>query len=70
MININEAIQQIKTAGASKVRVVPMPGANVLSGDYQIEILGSGGWAAIVTGIKKSMAEDIVSQATNRVILG
>ena len=35
-----------------------------------IEVQDGGNWSSIVVGIKKSMAEDIVSQATNRVILG
>jgi hypothetical protein len=69
-ININEAIQKIKAVGPKNVRVVPMPGQNVNSGDYQIEVLNGGSWSSIVLGIKKSMAEDIINQATNRVILG
>jgi hypothetical protein len=69
-ININEAIQKIKEVGPKNVRVVPMPGQNVNSGDYQIEVMSGGSWSSIVLGIKKSMAEDIINQATNRVILG
>lgn len=69
-INLNEAIQKIKTVGPSNVRVIPMPGQNIMTGNYQIEVQDGGNWSSIVVGIKKSMAEDIVSQATNRVILG
>ena len=69
-INQNEAIQKIKTVGPANVRVIPMPGQNIMTGNYQIEVQDGGNWSSIVVGIKKSMAEDIVSQATNRVILG
>lgn len=69
-VNVNEAIEKIKKAGAANVRTVPMPGQNVNAGDYQIEINESGTWIPVATGISKKIAEDIVSQATNRVILG
>lgn len=69
-ININEAIQKIKQAGAQAVRTVPMPGQSVDGGDYQIEIQVGNSWQPVVTGVKKPMAEDIVRQATNRVLLG
>lgn len=68
-MNINEATQAIKRVGAANVRVTPMPGQSVMDGDYQIEI-NNGSWAAIVTGVKKPIAEQIVSQALNRVICG
>jgi hypothetical protein len=69
MLNISEAITQIKAVGANSVRVVPMPSQNV-DGDHQIEINQDGKWTAIVVGVKRAMAEDIVRQATNRVLLG
>jgi hypothetical protein len=69
-VNVNEAIEKIKKAGVANVRTVPMPGQNVNAGDYQIEINESGAWIPVATGISKKIAEDIVSQATNRVILG
>lgn len=69
-ININEAIQKIKKVGAQAVRTVPMPGQSIDGGDYQIEINNNGQWDPIVVGVKKPMAEDIVRQATNRMLLG
>jgi len=69
-INVNEAIQRIKQAGSNGVRAVPMPNQHVADGDYQIEVKTNETWTPIVTGIKKKIAEDIISQATNRVILG
>lgn len=69
MLNLNEATQQIKRAGAANVRVLPMPGQNVNTGDYQIEINDSG-WRPVVSGLKKDIAESIVEKALNRVICG
>jgi hypothetical protein len=47
-----------------------MPNQDVNSGDYQIEIRANEIWSPIVTGVSKKIAEDIINQATNRVILG
>jgi len=68
-MNLNEAIQKIKQAGATNARSVPMPNSSVRGGDYQIEICQNGVWAPIVTGVKQPMAESIIAQALNRVIL-
>ena len=70
-INLNEAIMKIKAAGATRVRAVPMANQSVHSGSYQIEVAqGDGSWTAIVEGITKSVADELITQATNRVILG
>lgn len=68
--NINEAVQKIKKVGGTNARVTPMPGQDAINGLQQVEIHESGSWQAVVTGITRKMAEDIISQATNRVILG
>lgn len=68
--NINEAIQKIKKVGGTNARIVPMAGQNVLEGKVQIEVRDGGNWQAVVSGITQKMAEDIIAQATNRVILG
>lgn len=70
MLNVNEAIQKIKSIGASNVRIVPMAGQPINNGDHQIEIKSGSNWETIVSGVKKRMAEDIVNQAINKVILG
>lgn len=70
MYNFNEAIQKIKAGGAKNVRVLPEKGQSINDGNYQIEILENGNWLPLVSGIKKKMAEDIVQQAINKVILG
>jgi hypothetical protein len=70
MLNLSEAVQRIKIAGSSNVRVVPMSGQSPLTGLQRIEIRESGKWIGIVEGLQKKAAEDIIRQATNRVILG
>jgi hypothetical protein len=70
MINMNEAVLKIKAAGSKAVRVVPGPGQSVDNGLYQIEILESSGWSPVVQGLAKQVAESMVNQAVNRVILG
>jgi len=69
-ININEAVQRIKQVGQDKVRAVPMPGQNVHSGMYQIEVLEGAGWVPIAEGMAQSTANDIIQKAANRVICG
>lgn len=69
-INVNEAVATIKKVGANNTRVIQMPNQS-LDGLHQIEVqLNPGVWQPILTGIKKTMAENIVREATNRVILG
>lgn len=70
MIDVNEATKKIKAVGANNVRVVPCPGQNVHTGEHQIEVNNDGSWSVIATCPTKKIAEDIVSQAVNRVILG
>jgi hypothetical protein len=69
-VNMNETIQKIKKVGEANVRSVPMQGQSVQDGQYQIEIREGSTWTPIVTGVKKQVAESIISQAVNRVILG
>lgn len=68
--NVNEAVQKIKKVGGSNARIVPMAGQSVLDGLQCVEIREDGAWHAVVSGVTKKMAEDIVNQATNRVIFG
>jgi len=68
--NLNEAIVRIRAAGATNVRTVPMDGQHVTEGKYRVEICENGTWSPIIVGIAKSTADDLVTQATSRVILG
>lgn len=69
-IDVSKASLAIKEAGANNVRVTPMPGQSITEGDHQIEIKKGESWSPVVSGIKKIIAEQIVSQALNRVICG
>tara|TARA_R110000751_G_scaffold288785_4_gene394909 strand:+ start:1135 stop:1353 length:219 start_codon:yes stop_codon:yes gene_type:complete len=70
-INVNEATRKIKEAGAASVRAVPMAGQNVQTGSYQIEVVNqNGSWEIVAECPNKKIAEDIISQAINKVILG
>ncbi len=68
--NINEAIQTIKRVGATNARIVPVSGQSALNGQQQIEVRDGGNWSAVVTGVTRQMAESIIAQASNKVILG
>lgn len=70
VINVNEATQRIKKAGANNVRVTPCPGQHVQTGQHQIEICEDNSWIVVAVCPNKKIAEDIVSQAVNKVILG
>jgi hypothetical protein len=70
MVDISEAIVKIKSAGAGRVRSVPMAGESAVTGKYQIELQENGVWSPIARGMSRKMCEDVISQALNRVILG
>lgn len=65
MVNLNEAVQKIKSVGSLNARVV-----SSADGKAEIEVREGGNWTTLVSGITRKIAEDIMSQATNRVILG
>lgn len=69
-LNLNEAYQKIKRAGAAKVRSVPMAGQNCQDGFYKIEVLDGGTWSPIVENLTRRAAEDMISQAVNRMLCG
>lgn len=69
-IDVNGAIQKIKAVGATNVRMLPMLGQNIQEGDYQIEVKDGTAWLPIVTGVKRTLAEQIIGQALNRTICG
>lgn len=69
-VSISEAVSAIKKAGAINTRISQMPGATI-DGLHQIEIQSAPGvWTPVVTGLKRQMAENLIKEATNRVILG
>ncbi len=69
-MNINDVVAQIKSVGVNEVRVTTMEGQSCIDGDCQIDIRQSGAWNTILSGVKRTMAENIVRQSRDRVILG
>jgi hypothetical protein len=70
-ININHATQSLRRVGQQNVRIVPMPGHSAVSGQHRIEIKeANADWQPLVEGLERSLADNIVQQAFNRVILG
>lgn len=64
MININEAVARIKKVGTLNTRIVPD------SGTHRIEVKEEGAWVTVASGLSQKLAEDLVSKAANKVILG
>jgi hypothetical protein len=63
---LQEAVAKIRQVGITNVRISP------ISGDtkHQIEIQENGSWIKILNPMEKNMAEDVLRQASNKVILG
>ena len=69
VINISEALVQMRKAGSKGIRTMPMPGQDINSGMYKIEIARNGMWECILEGLPRATAESLISQATNRCIM-
>ena len=65
-----ETVNRIKKAGDTNVRAVPMSGQPATGGLYQIEIKESTGWSVVAEGMPQSTAQDLIRQATNKMICG
>ena len=64
MRTIKEAVERIKQVGIENARVVR-------EGDKaKIEIKTPNGWVTVLPNVNPNAAEDIMRQATNKVILG
>ena len=68
-VNINSVVEEIKKVGQSNVRIVPMPGSTV-DGLQMIEVRSGSEWKCVAENVSRSIANDLVRQASNRVILG
>lgn len=64
--NISEAVHRIRVAGPDNVRRIP--GNDPQS--FTIQINENGQWVSVVKDVSQTVAEDVMRQATNRVILG
>ena len=66
MSQFTDTIQQIREAGTNNARITNMAGTQ----NVKIEINKNGQWVTIMRDLKQSIAEDILRQANNRLILG
>lgn len=69
-VNISEALVVMRKAGPNGIRTMPMPGQNIHTGLYKIEVKQGSGWASILEGIPKATADSLINQSTSRVLLG
>lgn len=64
MATIKEAVDKIRQVGTNNTRITPV------GNKCKIEVNIGGNWAALLSNLDRNVAEDIIRQATNRVILG
>lgn len=69
-MDLSEATSRIKAAGPRNVRIVPMPGQEVVTGLHQVMVQEGGKWVTVLENVPKEMAESLVSSTGKSVILG
>ena len=62
---MQNAIQQIKQAGPENTKITPTENNLV-----KIQIKTPTGWVTIANNLKQNLAEDMIRQSTNRLLLG
>jgi hypothetical protein len=65
MASLKEALNKIREVGPTNTRITPVSGTK----NVKIEVQANGAWVTVVTDVTRMMAEDILNQAVNRVIL-
>jgi hypothetical protein len=65
MSDFRNAVAKIKKVGVENTRISPE-----INGKCILEIKEDGEWTTILKPMKKTMLEDVISQASNKVILG
>jgi len=63
-MSVREMIERVKSVGIDKARIVPAEGKFVL------EIEENNKWIRLTKPMSRTMTEDVLRQATNKVILG
>lgn len=64
MTTFREAIEKIRDA--KETRIVPLTGSDKV----KLEILTPGGWVTVWRDVSKNIAEDMIRQSRNRILLG
>lgn len=65
MSMIKEAVAQMKQVGEENIRKVPTS-----EGKIDIQIQKGGHWLTVLKNLNPAIADDVIRQASNRVILG
>jgi hypothetical protein len=65
MSRFSEAVKKVREVGASNARIVPTQGRK-----FKVEILSNGSWVTVLRDLEHPIAEDVIRQATNKVLLG
>jgi hypothetical protein len=64
MATIKEAVDKIRQVGTTNARITPV------GNRCKIEIYTGKEWVTLLSNLERNIAEDVIRQATNRVILG
>jgi len=65
-MSLKETIERVKSVGIDKARIVPAD----KSGKFVLEIEENKQWVKVTKPMSRTMTEDVLRQATNKVILG
>lgn len=65
MATVKEAVEKIRQVGVDNARITQLG-----NGKAKIEVKTKAGWVSVLSNINSRIAEDILRQATNKVILG
>lgn len=65
MATVKEAVEKIRQVGLDNARITQLG-----NGKAKIEIKTKAGWVSVLSSVNSGIAEDILRQATNKVILG
>jgi hypothetical protein len=66
MSNYKKAIDRIREVGINNARISPVPNSR----KTKIEIKVNNNWVTVLRDLDQTIAEDVLRQATNKVILG
>lgn len=65
MATVKEAVEKIRQVGLDNARIIQLG-----NGKTKIEIKTKAGWVSVLSNVNSGIAEDILRQATNKMLLG
>lgn len=66
MANYKDAVNRIREAGSGNTRISPIPNSRKV----KVEIKVNNSWVTVLRDLDQTIAEDVLRQATNKVLLG